>query len=92
MSAIVASLITSLVPVLKDNLSKQAGSATILFVIYQAVGKLAETVYSDFGLSATYVEWGIWSTIVLALLFAPADWIRSRVLLFKTLFERLGRK
>lgn len=92
MSAVIASLISTLVPVLKDNLSKQAGGATVLFVIYQAVSKLASTVNTDFGIPETYTSWLIWGTLVVILLFSPAEWLKSRVLLFRTLFENLGRK
>lgn len=76
---------------LKDSLSKQAGSATILFIIYQAVNKLASTVYNDFGISAVYTEYLVWGALVVILLFSPAEWLKSRVLLFRTLFENLGR-
>lgn len=92
MPVIISSLISALAPVLKDNLSKHAGGATILFMIYQAVKKLAETLYNDFGISAVYVEWGVWISLVLVLLFAPADWMKSRIALFKLAFQNLGRK
>lgn len=92
MPVIISSLITALAPVLKDNLSKHAGGATILFMVYQAVKKLTETLYNDFGIPETYVQWLIWGTIVLVLLFSPAEWLKSRVLLFRTLFQNLGRK
>lgn len=91
MSAIIASLVTALVPVLKDNLSKQAGGATILFIIYQAVNKLASTVYTDFGIPETYSQWLIWGSLVLILLLAPATWVESRIKLFKVAFQNLGR-
>lgn len=92
MPVIISSLISALTPVLRDSLSKHAGGATVLFAIYQGVKALAETIYNDFGLSAVYTEWAIWGTLVLILLFAPADWMKSRIALFKVTFQNLGRK
>lgn len=85
---VISALITTLGPVLRDNLSKQAGSATILFIVYQAVKKLGDTIYQDFGIPSSYTEWATWATLVLVLLFAPSDWLKSRIYLIKTLMRK----
>lgn len=85
---VLTTLITALAPVLRDSLSKQAGSATILFLVYQAIKRLGDTVYQDFGIPSSYTEWAAWATLVVVLLFAPADWLKARIALIKTLTRK----